>query len=136
MSRLDFTLGPPLGHRANLGLIVLRTDETLESEARRMLAGDGIAHYVTRVPCHSTVTLAGLAQMEAELPRSAALLPDEHPFDVVAYACTSGATTIGPSRVDAGIRMGAVATHTTNPLTACIAALRALNVSRMGFVTP
>ncbi len=136
MTALAFTLGPPLGHRANLGIIVLRTDETLEAEARRVLVGDGIAHYVTRVPCRSEVTMEGLAEMEAELPRAAALLPDEHPFDVIAYACTSGATSIGPKNVDNAIRIGANTTHTTNPLSAVIAATKALKVSRIGFVTP
>ncbi len=136
MSALEFTLGPPLGHRANLGLIVLRTDETLEAEARRVLVGEGVAHYVSRVPCRSEVTMEGLAEMEAELPRAAALLPDEHPFDVIAYACTSGATSIGAQKVDAALRRGANTAHTTNPLSAVIAATRALGVSRIGFVTP
>lgn len=136
MTRIAFNLGPPLGYRANLGLIVLRTDETLEAEARKVLVGEGIAHYVTRVPCRTTVSLDGLAEMEAELPRAASLLPDEHPFDVIAYACTSGATSIGSERVDAAIREGANTAHTTNPLDAVIAATAALGVSRIGFVTP
>ncbi|MFY0635261.1 MAG: aspartate/glutamate racemase family protein [Vannielia sp.] len=136
MSKLDFTIGPRLGHRANLGLIVLRTDETLEFEARRILLGDGVAHYVSRVPCQSTVTLDALAEMEAEIPRAVSLLPYEHPFDVIGYACTSGATRIGPEKVDAAIRKGARTTHTTNPLTAMIAATRALDIRRIGFVTP
>lgn len=136
MSKLGFTLGPPLGHRANLGLIVLRTDETLEAEARDLLIGDGIAHYVSRVPCQDSVTLDALAEMEAEIPRAAALLPQEHPFDVIGYACTSGATRIGPENVDKAIRSGADATHTTNPLTAAIAAARALQMEKIAFVTP
>lgn len=136
MSKLAFTLGPPIGHRANLGLIVLRTEETLEAEARAILTGDGIAHFVSRVPCQDTVTLDALAEMEAEIPRAAGLLPHEHPFDVIAYACTSGATRIGPENVDNAIRSGAKVTHTTNPLSAAIAAGRALKVRKIAFVTP
>ena len=136
MSRLSFKLGPALGHRANMGLIVLRTDETVEAEARQVLTGKGVAHYVSRVPCHTSVTLEGLATMEAEIPRAAALLPDEQPYDVVAYACTSGATSIGSAQVSAAIRLGANTRHTTDPLAAALVALGALNVRRLGFVTP
>lgn len=68
VSKLHFTLGPPLGHRATFGLIVLRSDETVEAEARRMLAGEGLAHYVSRVPCQPHVTnplVAAIAAMQA-----------------------------------------------------------------------
>lgn len=136
MTRLEFTLGPALGHRANLGLIVLRTDETLEAEARMMLPDDGVAHYVTRVPCETSVTLDALAKMEAELPRAASLLPNTHDYDVVAYGCTSGATRIGPARVAQAVRQGIRAQHVTDPLSAVIAATQALGVHRLGFVTP
>lgn len=136
MTRLAFELGPPLGHHANMGLIVLRTDETLEAEARMMLSDDGVAHYVTRVPCETEVTLAALARMETALPGSAALLPNAHDYDVVGYGCTSGATRIGPTRVAEAVRRGIRARHVTDPLTAVIAATRALGVKRLGFVTP
>ncbi|WP_238366090.1 Asp/Glu racemase [Mesobacterium pallidum] len=136
MTRLPFDLGPPLGHRANFGLIVLRTDETIEHEARQVLQGDGVAHYVSRIPCETEVTMDALARMEAELPRSAALLPATHPYDVVGYGCTSGATRIGPDKVAAGVRAGIDARAVTDPLTATIAACRALGITRLGFVTP
>ena len=136
MSRLAFELGPPLGHRANMGLIVLRTDETLEAEARMMLPDDGVAHYISRVPCETEVTLEALARMEAALPGSAALLPNTHDYDVVGYGCTSGATRIGPERVAAAVRQGISARHVTDPLSAVIAATGALGVRRLGFVTP
>ena len=51
MSLLPFTLGPALGYKANLGLIVLRTDETIEADFRQLIAEDGIALYTTRIPC-------------------------------------------------------------------------------------
>lgn len=136
MTRLSFDLGPPIGHRANFGLIVLRTDETIEQEARRVLQGEGVAHYISRIPCQTDITMEGLALMEAELPHAAGLLPATHPYDVIGYACTSGATRIGPDRVAEGVRAGIRAHAVTDPLTATIAACRALGISRLGFVTP
>ncbi|SLN61574.1 Maleate isomerase [Pseudooceanicola marinus] len=136
VSKLHFTLGPPLGHRATFGLIVLRTDETVEADARQMLAGEGLAHYVSRGPCQPHVTMAGLALMEAEIPRSTSLLPDERGYDVVGYACTSGATSIGSDRVEAAVRAGTRVRHVTNPLVAAIAAMQALGARRLAFVSP
>ncbi|TRD14088.1 maleate cis-trans isomerase family protein [Palleronia caenipelagi] len=136
MIRLDAQLGAPLGYRASFGLIVLRADETIEHEARQVLTGDGIAHYVSRVPCETEISLDSLARMEGEIPRAAALLPSARAFDVVAYACTSGATRIGPDRVDAAIRKGTSTRHTTNPLSAALAAMEALKIRSPGFVTP
>ena len=136
MTKLDFRLGPPLGYRAKFGLIVLRTDETVEAEARQFLSVEGIAHYVTRVPCQTEVTMDALAEMEAEIPRAASLLPATHQYDVVAYACTSGATSIGPDRVAAAVHSGISTRLVTDPLTASIAAAKALGVRRIGFVTP
>lgn len=136
MRKLDFRLGSPLGHRAKFGLVVLRTDETVEAEARQILGSEGIAHYVTRVPCQSEVTMDALAEMEAEIPRAASLLPATHQYDVVAYACTSGTTSIGADKVAAAIRRGISTRLVTDPLTASVAATKALGVRRIGFVTP
>ncbi|MHC0052509.1 maleate cis-trans isomerase family protein [Actibacterium sp. D379-3] len=136
MTHLSATLGPPLGHRANFGLIVLRTDETIESDFRRLIGAAGVALYTTRIPCESEVTAPALARMEAALPQSAALLPHSLEYDVIGYGCTSGATVIGPQKVAAKIREGAKARFVTDPLTAVKAACDALNVKQLGFVTP
>ncbi len=136
MIRLDFDLGPPLGHRATFGLVVLRTDETIEHEATLALRDEGTAIYVSRIPCETEVTPDALARMEAAMPGSAALLPQSIEYDVIAYGCTSGATFIGPDNVAAAVRKGARAKSVTNPLTATLAALNALGAKRIGFVTP
>ena len=60
--RLDFELGPPLGHRANLGLIVLRTDETIEHEATLAL-----------LPAHACFVNVGRANVVDDLALMAAL---------------------------------------------------------------
>lgn len=121
--------------KAAIGLIVLATDETMEPEIASVMPGDGVALYHARIPSAPTVTPETLRMMEADLPATAALLPDR-PFDVVGYGCTSGATMIGPERVASLVQGACEAGAVTDPLTATIAACRALGVKRIGFLTP
>jgi maleate isomerase len=74
--------------------------------------------------------------MAADLPHTAALLPESFGFDVIGYACTSGATMIGEDRVDSLIRGVHPAVTTTNPISACKAAMAALGMNRIALVTP
>ncbi len=140
MSRMDYALTGPIGARATFGLVALSTDETIEPDVSRMIGqqGDdtGIALYTTRIPCHSLVTPQTLADMEQTLPASIGLLPSALEFDVIAYGCTSGATFIGPDRVDELVRSVRSTHHVTDPLTAVLAACDTLGVQRLGFVTP
>lgn len=134
--KLDFDTDGGIGTRANLGVIVLETDETLEDEFRRMVAGDGVALYVSRIAMVPEVRPDTLARMEADLPASAALLPPALTFDAVGFGCTSASTVIGSDRVADAIGLGAPGAKVTDPLAAIIAAGRALEARRLGFVTP
>ncbi len=132
---LDFTTDDGIGSGATFGLIVLQADETIEYEARQLIHGDDIAIYHSRIVMPSDVNPATLASMEAELPRSAALLP-EIDFDVIGYCCTSGATVIGSEGVAASIRGVHPEAKVTDPIAAVVAACRELDICRLGFVTP
>ncbi len=136
MSKLPFTLAGPIGSRASLGLVVLQADEVIEQDFRRLFADPDIALYVTRIPSGADLTGATLAAMEAALPRAAGLLPPAVAFAAIGYACTSGATVIGPERVAALVRGAARAAAVTDPLSAAIAAFRALGVRRIGLISP
>ena len=136
MNRLSYDLAAPIGCRATLGLIALQTDETIEPEVSGIFPRDGVATYVTRIPSGAEVTPDTLREMEAALPASAGLLPCSVDFDVIGYGCTSGATLIGPDRVADLVKTATGARHVTNPITAVIAACRALDVRRLGFITP
>lgn len=136
MEHFEYTMSGPIGHRATLGLIVLQSDETLEAEMRQMLPEDGVAVYVSRVPSAPDVTRETLAQMGPELTGAAALLPPSLRFDAVGYGCTSGTSVIGAEAVAASVRAGCDAGGVTNPMTALIAACRALNVTRLAVLTP
>jgi maleate isomerase len=136
MSPLPYTLTGPIGSRASLGLVVLQADEVIEQDFRRLFRDPEIALYVTRIPSGADLTGATLAAMEAALPRAAGLLPPTVAFAAIGYACTSGATVIGPPRVAALVRGAARVEAVTDPLSAAIAAFQALGVRRIGLISP
>ena len=133
---LPYGLTDRIGSRATLGLIVLQADETIEQEFRVMFRAGDVAMYVSRVPSAAEVTTDTLGAMEAELPRAVSLLPPSLDYDVVGYACTSGATVIGPGRVADLIRGAREVRAATNPLSAVLAGLETLGARRIGLVSP
>jgi maleate isomerase len=133
---LPFETDHGLGHRAILGLIVLQADETIEPEFRSFAGFDGVSLYHSRIASDPEVTAETLARMEAEIPAAVRLLPLAPSFDVIGYACTSGATIIGPEKVARAIHTVRPGVATTDPLSAVKAAVRSLQVTRIGFVTP
>lgn len=118
------------------GVVLLRTDEVLEREFPRLLAGSDARVHYSRLPSGNDISACGLAAMEAVLPAAVDLLPPAAPYDVIALACTSGSTIIGEDRVAEVIRGVQPGVAVSNPMTAAKAALRALAVTRIGFVTP
>lgn len=133
---LDFALDGGAARTAALGVIVLQSDESLEPELRQLHLGDGVALFHSRIPSSDEVTPDTLAQMADALPAAAALLPAAAGFRAIAYGCTSGATVIGPERVAEMIRGHHPGVPCTDPMTALIAACRALGVSRLALLTP
>lgn len=134
--KINFDTDKGIGIRANLGVIVLETDETLEQEFARMVPRPGVALYHSRIPMVSEVNTETLAQMEAELPASARLLPPSLTFDVIGYGCTSASTVIGSDTVARAINSVCPGAKVSDPLAALIAAGRHLGVTRLGFLTP
>lgn len=134
--RLPFDTDDGIGTRATLGVIVLETDETLEPEFSRMVVGDGIALYHGRIPMTPDIRPDTLARMEADLPAAVRLLPSSADFDVIGYGCTSAASVIGSGAVVRAVRSVFPRARVTDPLAAIIAAGRALDVTRLGFLTP
>ncbi len=133
---LKFETDAGIGHAARIGLIVLQTDQTIESELASLLRGDGIALHHVRIRNATDVTPETLRQMQRELPEAASLLPRQFGFDAIGYGCTSGTTMIGEARIDRIVRRAHPDTRTSNPLTACKAALSALALKRIALVTP
>lgn len=130
---LSYSLENP--RAASLGLIVLETDETLENEARDAIPPEASLHH-TRIYSAPTVTPETLAAMAAKLPAAARTFPGHVTYDAIGYCCTSGATIIGQDKVAAAIQSAHPTAKITDPITAAMAALTALGVTRIGLLTP
>lgn len=131
---MEYDLDQGAGGGRRLGLIVLSTDETLEWEARGILARRDLNLLHTRIPARANVTPEDLASMAPEMTRSAALLP--RGLSVLGYGCTSASAIIGPDEVTRRVQEAHPGTPVTNPLSGVIAALRALGAERVAMVTP
>lgn len=133
---LAFETDDGIGTRATLGLIVLKTDETIEHEFRTFVPDDGVVLYHSRVHMASDVTPETLARMREDIPRATSMLPETAPFDVIGYGCTSGATVIGPDGVADCVHQYAPDAQVTEPLSAARAAFAALGVRRLALLSP
>ena len=134
--KLDFDTDEGIGTRATLGVIVLETDETLEPEFARMMDLKDVALYHSRIPMVSEIHPETLRKMASDLPTSASLFPPSLDFDVIGYGCTSASTVIGSQNVARAIQSVFPKARVTDPLAAIIAAGKALEAKRLGFITP
>ena len=132
---IPFKTDDGIGTRANLGLLVLRTDQTIEDEFRYALPARDVALYEARLYSDVEITPENLMKMSAVIPGTVGLLPDVK-FDVIGFACTSGALVIGEDKVAARVHEELPGVQVTNPVTAARAALKALGVSRIALLTP
>ncbi|WP_101066225.1 maleate cis-trans isomerase family protein [Roseovarius salinarum] len=131
---MDYRLDNGAGGGRRLGLIVLSTDETLEYEARQVVAGGDVNLLHARIPMQADVTPRTLETMAASMTETAGRLPAG--LDAVAYGCTSGATVIGPGRVAALVQAAQPGVPVTDPMSAVLAALDTLGARRIALVTP
>ncbi len=136
MSHAPYRLTDPIGARATLGLVVLQTDETIEHDAARLCAAPDIALHVSRVAMAPELSPETIHEMDGDLARAAGLLPSAAEFSSVAYACTSGTAHIGAERVADHLRAATGTRAATDPMSAALAALRALGRTRIGLVSP
>ena len=137
---LTFATDDGIGAVARMGMIILQSDQTLELEAAQLIHGTGadsdIGLYHARIPNQTEINEETLQEMALALPKTAALMPKEFGFDAIGYGCTSGATIIGEDAVDRLIKSAHPNAKTTNPITACKAALHALGLKSIALVTP
>ena len=131
----DFKLIKPDFYNATMGLIVLKSDETIEHEFRSILSSNAALLH-SRISCHSHVTPETLLQMEIDLPEAAELLPSSLKYDVIGYACTSASTIIGTKKVQSLIKSQHTNTEVTDPIDSVKRALKKLNCKKIAFVSP
>ena len=120
--------------RTRLGLIVLSTDETLEDEARMILAGRAPSLMHSRIEFKTDVTPEKLRDMEALMPDVARLLPEG--LDAIAYGCTSASVLIGADVVARQIGSVDPGVPVTNPISAVETALKTLGTTQIALITP
>jgi len=135
VDKLDYSKQDYNTDRSCAALIVLQTDEVVETEVRAWLP-DQITLYHTRIFNEDNITEETLVQMRDQLPGVCEMLPKHAPISVVAYCCTSGATMIGETIVEQGVRQVFPHAKVTNPITAVKARLNNLNAKNIGLLTP
>ena len=137
---LPFATDDGIGTKARLGMIILQSDQTLENEAAQLLYHSGITEkiglYHSRIPNDNEVSAQTLIKMASDLPETARLLPCDFAFDAIGYGCTSGSTIIGEAEVERLIQTIHPQAKTTNPITACKAALQSLGLRNIALLTP
>lgn len=135
--RIDYDTEIAVGKRARIGLIVLRTDQTVEHEARILLPQfPGVALFHSRIFNDFTITRESLLEMAPHIQEASGLLPPEWDFKSIGFGCTSGAMVIGDRRIQDEICAVHPDAKVTNPLTAATSALQALGGKSIGLVTP
>ncbi len=135
MQKLQYSSQSYYPESTAIGLVLLQTDEVLESEIRKLLPAESVIYH-TRVPSGTQVTNETLAKMEAEIPAAVRLLPPASSMGVIAYCCTSGTTVIGEDKVAAAMHSVFPDVKVTNPLSAVKAYLNHLGAKRIGLLTP
>ncbi len=118
-----------------LGLIVLQSDELIELDFRRLIPPQAEL-LITRVPSGAEVTSDTLAAMEGHLTAAASLFPISARFAAVGYGCTSGTAQIGAAQIARHVHAGTATEAVTEPVSALIAACRALGLTRLALVSP
>ena len=133
MTAFPFDTNP--NEPTKLGLIVLSSDETIEDEFRAMLP-KSCSLFQTRIHSAPEVTPDTLMEMKAGLAASSAMIPPSFNVDVIGYACTSGATMIGPCNVATEVQKVHPNSRVCTPITAVMRALNTLGAQKIGMVTP
>jgi maleate isomerase len=122
--------------RAAIGLVVLATDQTMEHEFRALVRQPGVAFYESRVFNDHDITPDTLRAIGPRIAPSVALILPNIPLHVVAFGCTSATMTLGEDAVFAEIRKVRPNVACTTPVTAALAAFRALGARKIGLLTP
>jgi maleate isomerase len=133
---IDVQQNPAYGERFRIGLLALSTDLAFERDFALLAGSDDIVTFTTRINLATPNNEENFLALEKELPSAAALIVPSSRLDVIAFGCTSASMLIGPDRVEAAIRSGRPGINVTNPATAAMAALNAIDARRVAVLTP
>lgn len=120
-----------------LGLIVLDTDETTERDCHNMLPTDGeLMFYTSRIKTVNPVTVENLKKHGPQLSNAVSLLLPDIQLDAIMYSCTSGTIAMGFEEVERQLNTGQHKVSVVTPITAAMAAFRALSIKSISMLTP
>jgi maleate isomerase len=125
-----------LASRAAIGLVVLATDQTMEHEFRTLVRLPGVAFFESRVFNDNDITPETLRAIGPRIAPSVDLILPSIPLDVVAFGCTSATMALGEDAVFAEIHSVRPEVACTTPVTAALAAFKALDAKSIGLLTP
>lgn len=127
---------PVYGRKARVGLLALSTDLSIERDFGKMLPGDDVGLYTTRIHFAVPSTFETLSALADEIPGAVKLLIPTSKLDVVVFGCTSASTVIGTQRVETLVHSVRPGVKCTNPATAALEALRALHAKKIAVLAP
>ena len=124
-----------------MGLIILETDLTIETEFRSFLSQNELSTNTisllnTRIPCDDKVTSENLKMMEERFSESLALFPKNYAFDVIGYGCTSASLLIGDEKITKLVKSKVITKNVTTPMSAIKRGLKALGAKKIGYLAP
>lgn len=136
LTHLPFGLDQGIGIRANIGLVVLASDQTIEHEYRLLADVPGVAIYQSRIATANTISQENLRAMEARITQATDLLLPGLPMHVIGYGCTSASIIIGEERVIDLMKAARPDSLCTTPITAGRTAMAELGMKNIALLTP
>lgn len=121
--------------RAKIGYLLLATEQTVQDDVMA-IRPEGVGVHITRVAIPDSITVETLAAQADLLADAARLLLPDGSLDVVCYACTSGSLVVGEDRVFAELKRGQPQAAPTSIITGVLAALQAVQATRLVVCTP
>jgi len=136
LNQLPFNEDGGLGTRANIGLVVLSSDQTIEHEFRMLLDLPGVAVYHSRLANENEISRENLRKMESRITGATELLLPGLHMDVIGYGCTSASMELGEEHVIGLMKAARPESRCTTPITAARSAFRQLGVRTIALLTP
>jgi len=124
----------PIARR--VGLILLSTDHTTETDFARLVASDGIGVYAARVEYANPTTPKNLLAMRPRLADAVASILPGSDLDAVCFSCSSASAVIGDAAVTEAVQAGKPGVAVVTPALAAARALTALGARRIAMLTP
>ena len=119
----------------NFGLILLEEDKTLEKEWADYLPKEK-NFFTVRIPSPDKINSKALEEISKNLGFGSLSLRKTSKMEVVAFACTSARSHIGYDTLTSTIRLDHPDSVITDPVTALFAAVRILNIKKIGLISP